>query len=373
MQPILPMRLTPAMAPFIALIAALSTAPLAAHQPRAQTAVTPAVTPASAPSAVSAAQPINLLSGMPLVQARPPARRAAQIGVPQPGSTKAPTATPMTSQVKSPLAGASSRSSHRLRDRVLHRRHPFHHRHAHGFARDDPARQVSDANAHALAHPQRDAFQNAIQTYAYAEGALYQVFTRPGHITDIMLEPGEQLTGSGPVAAGDTVRWVIGATTSGAGAVARTHILVKPTLDGLATNLIVNTDRRTYHLELTSAAQVAMAAIDWEYPQDLSVAIVAPKRDVVVPLADHAAFGLGSVDHASANNAPADLALASLHFGYTIAGDKPDWRPVQIFDDGVHSYIEFPPTIGESELPRCSSSLRTAPPNWSTVGCRATG
>jgi type IV secretion system protein VirB9 len=96
----------------------------------------------------------------------------------------------------------------------------------------------------------RDGFLNAIQQYPWTEGALYQVYTAPGQVTDIALQQGEQLVGPGPVAAGDTVRWIIGDTVSGSGAAARVHILVKPTRPDLATNLIINTDRRTYHLEL---------------------------------------------------------------------------------------------------------------------------
>jgi type IV secretion system protein TrbG len=36
-------------------------------------------------------------------------------------------------------------------------------------------------------------------------------------MTDVALQEGEQLVGSGPVAAGDTVRWIIGDTESGTG------------------------------------------------------------------------------------------------------------------------------------------------------------
>ncbi|WP_163602773.1 TrbG/VirB9 family P-type conjugative transfer protein, partial [Klebsiella pneumoniae] len=76
---------------------------------------------------------------------------------------------------------------------------------------------------------------------------------------------GEQLVGAGPVAAGDTVRWIIGDTTSGAGATARVHILVKPTRPDLSTNLVINTDRRTYHLELRAGAATYMASVSWTY------------------------------------------------------------------------------------------------------------
>ncbi|WP_039906680.1 TrbG/VirB9 family P-type conjugative transfer protein, partial [Acetobacter tropicalis] len=99
---------------------------------------------------------------------------------------------------------------------------------------------------------------NAVQVYPYSPGALYQVYTSPGEITDIMLQQGEKLVGTGPVAAGDTVRWIIGDTESGAGATKRIHILVKPTRPDLTTNLIVNTDRRTYLAELRSTPATYM-------------------------------------------------------------------------------------------------------------------
>src|SRR3546814_11181367 len=72
---------------------------------------------------------------------------------------------------------------------------------------------------------------------------------------------------SGPVAAGDTVRWIIGDTISGSGATARVHILVKPTRPDIATNLVINTDRRTYHLELRATPATYTASVSWTYPQ----------------------------------------------------------------------------------------------------------
>ena len=45
------------------------------------------------------------------------------------------------------------------------------------------------------------------------------------------------------LAAGDTVRWIIGDTESGAGAARQIHILVKPTRPELLTNLVINTER----------------------------------------------------------------------------------------------------------------------------------
>ena len=96
----------------------------------------------------------------------------------------------------------------------------------------DPHVRVEEANGAARVQPTRAGYINAMQVYPYSDGALYQVYAAPGQITDIALAPGEQLVGAGPVAAGDTVRWVIGDTESGTGPTKRVHILVKPTRAG---------------------------------------------------------------------------------------------------------------------------------------------
>jgi type IV secretion system protein VirB9 len=80
-------------------------------------------------------------------------------------------------------------------------------------------------------------------------------------VTDIALQEGEQLVGSGPVTAGDTVRWIIGDTESGPANAKRVHILVKPTRPDVVTNLVINTDRRTYHMELRSTEKTYMASV----------------------------------------------------------------------------------------------------------------
>ena len=112
----------------------------------------------------------------------------------------------------------------------------------------DPRKRVEKANAAARVQPTRNGYINAVQVYPFSSGALYQVYAAPGQVTDVALQEGEQLVGSGPVAAGDTVRWIIGDTESGAGPTKRIHILVKPTRPDLVSNLVINTDRRTYLL-----------------------------------------------------------------------------------------------------------------------------
>ena len=137
----------------------------------------------------------------------------------------------------------------------------------------DPHVRVEEANGAARVQPTRAGYINAMQVYPFSDGALYQVYAAPGQITDIALAAGEQLVGSGPVAAGDTVRWIIGDTESGTGPAKRIHILVKPTRADLVTNLVINTDRRTYHLELRSTEKTYMASVSWAYAQDQLIAL----------------------------------------------------------------------------------------------------
>ena len=103
--------------------------------------------------------------------------------------------------------------------------------------------RVTRANQEARIAPTREGYVNAIQVWPFTDGALYQVYASPGRVTVVSLQPGEELV---TVAAGDTVRWIVGDTSSGTGVGLRVSVLVKPTRSGLKTNLVVTTNRRTY-------------------------------------------------------------------------------------------------------------------------------
>ena len=193
---------------------------------------------------------------------------------------------------------------------------------------EEPVARIETANDAARVEPRKEGYFNAVQVYPFSPGALYQVYAAPGQITDIALEPGEQLTGSGPVAAGDTVRWIIGDTESGSGDTRRVHILVKPTRPAIETNLVVNTDRRTYLIELRSREKPYMPSVAWFYPRGSDGARPRPSRQ-------RRFFP----------------SLTQRRYRYTIEGDNPPWRPVGAYDDGRKVYIEFSPGIVQGEMP----------------------
>lgn len=196
---------------------------------------------------------------------------------------------------------------------------------------DGTANRVARANRAALREPQASGFINAAQIYPWTEGGLYRLYTALEQVSTISLQPGEQLVS---VAAGDTARWVIGDTTSGTGATRRTHILVKPSQSGIRTNLVITTDRRIYLVLVSSSRGPAMTAMSWSYPQDelLALKAAAASLDAALPVAG-------------------DIAVDRLNFNYSISGDRPSWRPVRAFDDGVQVFIEFPSNLGSGEAP----------------------
>jgi type IV secretion system protein TrbG len=239
--------------------------------------------------------------------AAPAFRPAALVSDPPPEPAPAPAAAEQREELRLPEPGAGRRRSS-----------------------GPPVSRVEAANRAAVREPSREGYVNAVQVYAWSEGALYRLYTAPERVSEIALQPGETLIS---VAAGDTARWVIGDTASGTGAARRTHILVKPSAVGLRTNLVITTDRRVYHVQLESTERTAMTSISWAYPQDELLALRGGEA--------------GALDQPVATG----LAVEALDFGYSIEGDDPPWRPVRAFDDGQQVFIEFPASLAQGEAP----------------------
>lgn len=171
--------------------------------------------------------------------------------------------------------------------------------------------------------------------FLFDERGVYPLVAAPGRLTDIALEPGETLVEANPIAAGDTARWIIGDTVSGAGETRRVHILVKPTAGDLSTNLVINTTRRTYFLELRASDRAFLTQVRWRYPAPSAAPVIA-----VVP--EPAALLVAP----AAPPSPAPR----LNLAYRIRGPAA-LRPSRVWDDGARTYVEFPPATELADLP----------------------
>ena len=194
-----------------------------------------------------------------------------------------------------------------------------------------PTARVEHANKAARQEPASERYINAVQIYPFSPGALYRIYAAPEQVTDVALQQGEKLIA---VSAGDTVRWILGDTTSGAGESERVHVMAKPMQSGLQTNLIITTDRRAYHLELISTQRTYMASVSWSYPHDVLLAL---RRQ--------------NVRAEAAQDVERGVAVERLRFRYEISGDSPPWRPLRAFDDGSKVFIQFPARIDQGEAP----------------------
>lgn len=205
-------------------------------------------------------------------------------------------------------------------------------------------RTHAEAREQARVEPTPADYLNGIQVYSFQRGAIYQVYAAPEQVTDIALQPGEELVS---VSAGDTVRWMVGDTEAGSAKGQQAHILIKPLSAGISTNLVVLTSRRSYYLELHAKHDAYMAGVTWTYADNL-MASLRP-RSTAMPIRtasnDNMPFGY------NAKPTPDMPTLEALAFHYKIKGDRPDWRPVRAFDDGQKVFIQFPLSISRSEAP----------------------
>jgi len=194
---------------------------------------------------------------------------------------------------------------------------------------------VLEANRKASAAPDRGDYFNAVVQYAYEPGTLYQIYGTPHHVVDIALEPGEKIMGQ--PASGDVVRWILAVGLSVDHGQPQSHVYLMPTHADLQTNLAINTDRRTYLLELQSYPDTYMAAVTWRYPQD-EIARLQLQADAA---------------SAQERSTSPIVSLDALNFNYRIHVEhgSPVWTPVQVFDDGRRTFIRFPPAMLVREAP----------------------
>ncbi len=195
---------------------------------------------------------------------------------------------------------------------------------------------IREANRKATEGPKPEEYINAIMTYDYAAGTLFQVYTAPEHLTDVQLQPGEHVVGKPAI--GDNVRWILAKGVAGAAGSEQPHIYIKPTRPDLETTLALNTDRRSYILELHSYDDTYMAAVAWRYPQDDAAQLEA---------------GLEQQAAMASAATPTAVTVDKLNFSYGVAvvNGRPQWVPTQVFDDGHKTYIRFPEAMIEREAP----------------------
>ena len=197
---------------------------------------------------------------------------------------------------------------------------------------------IEKNNLLATHKPNDEGYFNSIMQYDFSPGALFKIYCAPLRLTDIQLQPGEKILGK--PAAGDTARWLVGLGKSmNANGLEQQHVYVKPVRPSLYTTLAINTDRRTYHIELRSYRETYMAAVSWIYPLE-QIAMIQREADLAARSEEAVTAALVNIDN--------------LNFAYRCKvkkGKRPVWFPVKVFDDGRKTFVQFPQEMLVREAP----------------------
>ncbi|WP_207002672.1 TrbG/VirB9 family P-type conjugative transfer protein [Trinickia mobilis] len=161
------------------------------------------------------------------------------------------------------------------------------------------------------------------------------------HACAVDLEPGETLIDS---SRGDTKLWqqFMASSIDASSGKKISHVIFKPQLNGIETNVMLFTDRRTYHIKLVSpvAETDYMNHIGFYYP------------DQIVQHWNEAAEAGQAADAARARKADLpSVSLDKVDWGYTIRGGDASTRPVRVGNDGTRVWIQMPKLMDKTEVP----------------------
>jgi type IV secretion system protein TrbG len=174
--------------------------------------------------------------------------------------------------------------------------------------------------------------------YSYGAGPA-TIVCAPLRICTLELQRGESLVGEPHI--GDSVRWNIAPALYGKGESSTTVLVLKPQTSGLDTTLLITTDRRVYYLRLISKPEQYTARVAFAYPDDDQAEQRWKEHQVQqekqrLEASRIAEFGA--------------VSLESINFNYTVKGAE-QIRPMQVFDDGVKTYIRMKPDVRHREAP----------------------
>lgn len=168
------------------------------------------------------------------------------------------------------------------------------------------------------AHAQKAVFESvdgsrngAAITYNYKSDSLFQVNAKVGNVTDIQFRSGETI---GYIAGGDTKRWMIDkAVVAGV-----PHIYIKPIVGDISTNIIVNTNLRSYRLNVSSTDEYDPLVI-FNVPDEIGNGRLQVDGDRIPPVPER-------------------------NYRYKFEAKKKadaNLMPEEIFDDGTKTYIRI--------------------------------
>lgn len=198
---------------------------------------------------------------------------------------------------------------------------------------DRPALKGKEAAAASTKEAQQvpEQYTGGTMYYDFDADFTYEIYCQPYRVTDLVLEPGEQVIEM-PFLSEEKV-WEIGAGVSRSGSIDTQHFFLKPAYSGLVTSFIIITDKRVYHFILKSFKDCYMTQVKFKYPGAMPFNL---KTDAMN----------GEVNRLSKETVGVDPAFLSFDYkmSYSVF-KKPYWLPLRVYDDGKHTYIVMNETV----------------------------
>lgn len=197
------------------------------------------------------------------------------------------------------------------------------------------ANAVKAAMRHGLQKPEK--YSRGKMIYDFDENFVYEIYCKPYEITDIELEPGEEVLETPFISEPEV--WQIGAGVSKYRGLDVQRFLIKPSYSKLTSSMIIITNRRVYHLRLMSFKTDYMAMVKWNYPVQMPYTI---KSEIM------------SANGHSVKTVLQGVSPEFLSFDYKMKYSPfrtPIWLPERVYDDGKKTYIELNKKVLHMKFP----------------------
>jgi type IV secretion system protein VirB9 len=190
----------------------------------------------------------------------------------------------------------------------------------------------------AMVTPQN--FIGGTQFYDYNEYKQYPVVCKMLSLTVIQLENGEVPIGVPYLS--DTLRWELtGDVWRTVDGLSVQLVMIKPLEPGLTTNMILVTNQRIYQFVLTSTRDSYMPMVKFRYPLAYNRFITAEtlrQKDEKGDRKEDEGYFLSY-----------NYKIVS---GWFLTGwFKPQWQPIEAWDDGHKTYVRLPRGVLQKEYP----------------------
>lgn len=181
------------------------------------------------------------------------------------------------------------------------------------------------------------AFSESMAVYDYIPNRIYEIITSPSGITDLRMQPGEEIAANAIANGADS--WTFQTAYSVENGQTIQHLFIRPLKVGLDTSFILLTNLRTYYFRIASFETYYFTALKFRYPTETADGVYIAEGYETAVAAQASSAGEYTVDLSNAN------------YDYTIKAikGKPTWTPQLVVSSGASTYIQFPVTIANSD------------------------